>query len=1047
MNTRRREQGQAGSLLLCFLLSLGMLLGPTHIAQAQERTGTISGTLTDASGGVLPGVTVTATNNETKRSTVVVTGGDGVFHVRALDPGRYTVKFELAGFAPQEAPNVILLLGSTATVDASLKVGALSEAVQVLAETSLIDVGTTTRQRNIPAEEFDAIPKGRSFQALAAALPSVNQGELEGGIQVNGASAGENNFIIDGVPVVSLVHGNQRQDAVFEYLQEVQVKTSGLEAEFGGALGGVVSVVTKSGGNSFRGSLFYHYTGNMLRATNGVDKRLVLDPATQNTAYILQDDDQTFNRSEPGATLGGPIMHDKLFFFGSLSPRLEKLKRNYVTTDGQHVTVPRDRTTMSTFGKLSYTPTRRLQVDGSILWTPDKATGSPVGYDGATPNTSTSSAAGLIARQTLGWEIPQWNAAYKADYTATDSTVVSVRGGYMKDNYFDTGVDRSQTFEYASSAVGLAGVPAQWAQPAGFSNLPRTRINDHDITTGSFADITVTQTASGLGQHQFKGGFGYRRSTNDVELAYPNNGYVTVFWNQTFISDVPGIGAGRGTYGYYTVDDFGTKGKTGANILSLFVQDNWSVTERLTLNLGVRTENEDIPSFRPDIQKVGIHFGWADKIAPRIGAAYNVFGDDRLKISGAYGRYYDWTKYELARGTFGGDIWTTRYRSLDDPDPTKLSRAALTGRNLWDGQPDSFKDSRIPSFGDDVVDPNMKPMAQDGYNLGAEYQLANNTVVGVNFVYNHLLRTIEDIGTLVNGSEAYIYGNPGEGLAKTAITTGATAPFTLPKAKRDYTAFEFTANRRFSNNWFLGGSYVLSRLYGNYPGLVNTDEVTAPGRVSVGAQEAFGQRTRPGTNASRAWDLDEMMFDSHGNLGVDGRLPTDRPHVVKLYGSYLFNFGTNVGLNFYGGSGTPVSKSVQSVFRYPILVEGRGSLGRTPVFSQTNLLVSHEIRLAGSKSVRLEFNALNVFNQRTVRHVFDTVNRIGANGRVLPSSALRLSTEDLQKGYNYEALLAKTPDAAKPAGTAGAGYQDPRYQMGDIFNPGFDGRFSVRFIF
>jgi hypothetical protein len=341
----------------------------------------------------------------------------------------------------------------------------------------------------------------------------------------------------------------------------------------------------------------------------------------------------------------------------------------------------------------------------------------------------------------------------------------------------------------------------------------------------------------------------------------------------------------------------------------------------------------------------------------------------------------------------------------------------------------------------------MKPMAQDTYNLGTEYQVGNNTVVGVNFVRTNLVRTIEDVGTLVNGSEAYIYGNPGSGLAKTAITTGHTEPFDLPKAKRNYTALEFTANRRFSNNWFIGGSYVLSRLYGNYPGLVNTDEVTAPGRVSVGAQEAFGQRVRPGTNASRAWDLDEMMFDSRGNLGVDGRLPTDRPHVAKVYGSYLFGFGTNVGLNFYGASGTPVSKSVQSIYRYPILVEGRGSLGRTPALTQTDLLVSHEFRLPAGKRLRLEFNGLNIFNQKQVRHYFDTVNRIGANGRVLASSALRLANEDLQAGYDYEALLAKTPDAAKAPGTPGAGYQDPRYRMGDIFNPGFDGRISVRFLF
>jgi hypothetical protein len=109
--------------------------------------------------------------------------------------------------------------------------------------------------------------------------------------------------------------------------------------------------------------------------------------------------------------------------------------------------------------------------------------------------------------------------------------------------------------------------------------------------------------------------------------------------------------------------------------------------------------------------------------------------------------------------------------------------------------------------------------------------------------------------------------------------------------------------------------------------------------------------------------------------------------------------------------------------------------------------VSHEFALAGTKKLRVEFNGLNIFNQKTERHVFDTVNRIGANGRRLVSSAINLTNQDLLKGYDYNALLAVTPDAAKPAGTAGAGFKDPRYGLADIFNPGFDGRFTVRFLF
>jgi hypothetical protein len=1022
-------------------------LAAAGAAIAQERFGTITGTVKDPQGLALPGVSVTVTNNETKRQTTVVTDTEGIYFARALEPGRYTVRFELQGFSPREAPNVLVTAAESSPVDASLAIGAVTEAVQVLAEVSLIDPNTTARQRSIPAEQFEVIPKGRSFQSLATALPSVNAGELEGGVQVNGASAGENMFTVDGVPVISLIHGNQRQDAVFEYLQEVQLRTTGLEAEYGGALGGVITAVTRSGGNRFTGSAYEYFTSDWLRSHNGIAQRLIMDPVTQNSARIVQDEAQSFNLNEFGGSLGGPVVRDRLFFFGALSPRIEKLTRNYtIPTAGQVFPVERDRRTYSSFGKINYSPTNRLQTSFSALWTPDKATGVPISHDGFEPNTTAQTATSLQARNTLGYEIPQWSMSYTGDYTIANTAIASLRGGYMRDNYRDTGVDASQTFEYGTTSVGLAGVPLQFQQAAGFQNLPRIEINEKDITTRTFFDLSLTKVASFGGQHTFKGGFGFTRLKNDVDISYPNGGYVVVYWDQTYTSDVPGVGSGRGPYGYYEINDIGTRGVTSANILSLFVQDSWRPTSRLTLNLGARFEDEKIPSFRPEIQETAIHFDWSEKISPRLGLAFDLFGDGRSKLSASYGRYYDWTKYELVRGTFGGDIWTTRYRSLDDPDPTKLTRANLTGRNLWDSSSDSFKDHRVPSFGDDVVDPNIKPMSSEAFNVGFEQQVGR-TVLGLNFVRTNLIRTIEDIGTLVNGSEVYIYGNPGEGIATTAITTGATEPFVMPKPKREYTALEFTANRRLNNNWFVSGSYVWSKLFGNYTGLVNTDEVTAPGRAFGGAQEAFGQRTRPGSNATRAWDLDEYMFDSNGNF-VYGRLPTDRPHVLKLFGSYVFDFGTNVGLNFYAGSGTPASKTVWSVFNYGIFADGRGSLGRTPTITQTNLLLNHDFRLGGgTKRLRLEFNALNVFNQREARHIFEAYNRLSAAGSRLVGSALRISSFDLTQGYDYEALLAATPDAQKPASANTSGFRDPRFGLPDIFNPGFEGRFMVRFMF
>ena len=146
---------------------------------------------------------------------------------------------------------------------------------------------------------------------------------------MNGASAGENNFTVDGVPVESLIHGNQRQDAVFEYLQEVQVKTSGLAAEYGGALGGVISAVTKSGGNAFKGSVFYYYSGDWLGSTNGLDQRLVLDPTTQNMASTSRTMTRRSTAHELGGSLGGPIIKTDCSSSGRHRREPRTLTRNY----------------------------------------------------------------------------------------------------------------------------------------------------------------------------------------------------------------------------------------------------------------------------------------------------------------------------------------------------------------------------------------------------------------------------------------------------------------------------------------------------------------------------------------------------------------------------------------------------------------------------------------------------------------------------------------------------------------------------------------------
>jgi len=122
-------------------------------------------------------------------------------------------------------------------------------------------------------------------------------------------------------------------------------------------------------------------------------------------------------------------------------------------------------------------------------------------------------------------------------------------------------------------------------------------------------------------------------------------------------------------------------------------------------------------------------------------------------------------------------------------------------------------------------------------------------------------------------------------------------------------------------------------------------------------------------------------------------------------------------------------------------------MGRTDFLSQVDLYASHDIKLAKNRKIRVEFNGLNVLNQRQERHVIDFVNRVGANGRSVSGSRMRINTENLQAGYDWEARLAAAPDNTKPASAAASGAKDPRFGMADIFNPGFSARFSVRFMF
>jgi hypothetical protein len=1018
------------SLLMMMIFSLPMI--------AQETTGAITGTVKDQSGGVISGAEVTITNQATEKKLTVITNDYGSYRADELQPGRYTVGFQATGFASGQLSNIQVLVGRTAQVDVNMQVGGISQTLTVTS-TPIIDMSSTMVALNIPSEEFDKLPKGRSFQDLAAFQTSVNTGEIEAGFQVNGASAAENNFYIDGVSTTSVIDGSARQNATLEYVQEVQVKTTGLEAEYGGALGGVVSAVTKAGGNEFHGEVHYYYYGNRLNASP--TKRYQLDPVTEATAAYIQDDKQRKDYHEFGATLSGPIIKDKLWFFSSIAPQWYRASYGYLFDNGETPdTLKRQAHKMSWFNKLSYDPTNRIRTNFTYLYTPQYLTGSLPAYDAFEPNASTLSFENAQGYRTRGYNQPENSWSGSIDLTLSNSSLLTVKGGRYYLNYKEIGIPYDKYYWWQSSSIGIPGVPPDLQQPNGFRTPSAAQIA-YDITTRTYVQADFSQLVNLGGQHNFKFGVGVQKNVNNVFDAWVGeNGRIQLFWDLEFRGD-------RGQYGYYSVDDAATRGSAGATITHLYVQDSWRIHPRLTINAGLRTEREVIPAFQPDVAqevlgtKYAFKFGFGDKLAPRLGASFDVFGNGKLRVYGGWGRYFDWTKYDLARGTFGGDIWNVYYRSLDTLDIYNIDLTNLPGRNLWDGE---YRNRRVPGF--EYLDPNVKPMSADLINFGVDYEIVPQVVFSARYTRNKLNRTIEDMGALDSeGNEVYRYGNPGEGDnivapvsgATCEVETGGVCGFYMPKAERVYNAMELSLSRRFSSGWLANVSYVYSDLWGNYAGLQSTDEIRPPTLgYGFGTNQVFSATNyRPGGNANRYFDLDEALFDANGNVGVFGPLPTDRPHVFKLYGSKAFSFGTDIGLYFRAMSGTPVTTQVVTINDIPVYVEGRGDNGRTPIFSQTDLLVAHEIKVGENQRLRFEFNFDNLFNQKTGTFIFDRYNREEHSD----SAGIDLSNTDLTKGFDWESMVLATPD--------GVDALDPRFGNKAIFNPGFAGRFMVKFIF
>lgn len=1007
-------------MTLCLAIALG------GIALGQETTGNIRGTVKDANGAAVPNATVTATNPQ--RSWTTPTDDQGTYEFQQLPPGVYVVSVSASGFSDAKRENIPVELGRTLQVNLDVNVAGTQASVNVTAnEEPLVDVTSTKTATNINQQRIELMPKTLRFDSVVAAAPGTRSEGKAGGYQIDGASGSENTWIIDGLEVTRIFDGQlgSTKNIPLDFVKEVSVKSAGYEAEFGGATGGVITAVTRSGSNDFHGEARLETNIDRFSGDDRLSRRFerlrIAAPITpsaaqtaagvrgrsyENDYYGNNDGRDNFQLIAPAFNLGGPLWKNKLWFYGSYAPQFEKTERNLrlisITAPGATVNGvispngsinqlnirPIQYRTKYDYlmGRIDFTPVQQFTFNFTGITSPTKVNG-PTAF---LPYETTSTTTFNETRYPLkGGFAPSNQLSGQATWLPTSNLVVSTRVGrsYLNDKASNYDIPNSPLYTISdpcTAAVAGAGTCPEGSTANGSPNaFTSNSLTVFNITTRKSFNLDATYTKRLLGQqHSIKGGYQGNWLANNILAGSAAGSFVVHYGTSS-----PSTGAGgvkKGIYGYYQSNTSGQKGNVKSKNQGVFIQDAWQVHPRVTLNLGLRSESEYIPTFpldasgHPglDLSQVvvdpvkAISFKWGDKLAPRIGGAWDVLGDGKLKIYGSYSVFFDTMKYNLSRGSFGGEIFVQTERALDTLDFRSLSLSNSPGALIV------TRDLRVPALSITVdpitktpfhpVDPNIKPMREHEYTAGFDWAFSRDMLASARYTTKNLDMATDDIGYMflatdgVTQNETYMIGNPGSGTAVSDFVSMGV-PGTH-KAIRNYKGLELRLDKRFSNNWYMGLSYLRSRLFGNYSGLTSSDETA-----------------RAAPNASRYFDMPWITYDGHGKHS-DGLLPTDRPNTFKAFGAYRFNYGffgkkmeTEVGGTQLVYQGTPITSfvNVEIVGNdldnfVPVFLNGRGDLGRTELFTQTDMLVNHRVRLTEGVSLRFTFNVLNLFDEKNV---------------------------------------------------------------------------------
>jgi Carboxypeptidase regulatory-like domain len=980
-------------------LFLSLLVVGTAFGQDIATRGGISGRVVDTSGAVIPGATVTISGPTGDR--VVTANESGEFDVQNLIPGRYTVKAEQTGFKTVSVPNVEVFVGKTSALKLTLDVGNISEVVSVTAGTAAVDTSSTAVGANFNDQIYENLPLQRSVTSLfylaAGATDSLRGGTANPSI--SGGSALDNLYIADGVNITdasfgglgvfSRVYGTLGVGITTSYIKEVQVKTGGFEPQFGQSQGGIVNIITKSGGNEYHGSIHGYMRPNAFEA----ERRQRDDVRVNKDGKILAEESY-----DAGFDVGGPVpgLTNRLFFFGSFNPSV----RREIVRGAEGSGLFRlfgDETHRRFYSKnyafkLDYNVKPTHQFNFSIFGDPtitNKAPHNILNIDNTTANSVLDFGTRNTAVRYNGALTPSWTASVafsqgtnRFDESGFDNfAIITDRTGQPRGNFRAVGLgffEPTDSTTYRTTADTQKVVSFLGSHTFGVGYQFQRSFYD-GVRDRSGPSLTVpTTNATGINAltgtpYAIPAEAAGQPLNADFELRVaPDSCTLCPFLN------IPGVGdrpvfllQRRGEFG-------GAAFETESKYHAAYVQDTWKLNRFITALLGYRWEQERLVG-APGVTGERLSYLFSGNWSPRFGVTVDPFGAGKTKFYYNFGRFHEYIPLDLAERSLSTEksFYNTRYA----PEFTVVGGQRRTVVNQF-GTVNPVVDAAhllnraaggFPTNGitislqdhDNPILPGTKLGYAQEHVFGFEQQLPGNMVLSVRYLDRRLKRIVEDAAVVPpEGADffgqTYFIGNvsakldaavnpigfkfPANGTPPAQCDPGLVNPQVTDSAGKVVGGICYATLGKNGQpagdpgadgvpdgfpdpvHEYRGVEIELNRRFANnWQLLTNWRIAQLEGNFEGHFRNDNGQ-TDPAI--SSLFDFTGGEYGLLGDQFAVGPLNTDRRHVANIYANYLFGeggLGRLKGLNLGGGLHLESGVPISEFLAHPVYVN-RGEI-------------------------------------------------------------------------------------------------------------------------